>query len=124
MTSDKGVPSTEKSAYTLTDTATWLKNKSTLRPLVKALTKKEDLKNQYSVLLLNQIVHDQVASTGAEWMAAWLVSNEGQTAIGAYGKAELRRASVLPQRLHHLGSVLSRGSRRRPPKPFGKLTPA
>jgi tungstate transport system substrate-binding protein len=77
----------EKTAYTLTDTATWLKMKSTLKPLVKSLTKKEDLKNQYSVLLLNQAKHDRVASAGAEWLAAYLVSYEGQKAIGAYGKA-------------------------------------
>ena len=86
----------EKGAYTLTDTATWLKNRSTLAPLVKTLAKKEDLKNQYSVLLLNQIMHDQVASTGAEWLAAWLVSYEGQRAIGAYGKSTYGQALFFP----------------------------
>jgi tungstate transport system substrate-binding protein len=86
----------EKSAYTLTDTATWLKNRSTLSPLVKTLTKTEDLKNQYSVLLLNQAIHDQVASTGAEWLAAWLVSYDGQKAIGAYGKTEFHQPLFFP----------------------------
>ena len=85
-----------KGAYTLTDTATWLKNQSTLAPLVKTLTKKEDLKNEYSVLLLNQIMHDQVASTGAEWLAAWLVSYEGQRAIGAYGRSTYGQPLFVP----------------------------
>ena len=77
----------EKGAYTLTDMATWLKNQSTLTPLVKLMEKKTDLKNQYSIMLLNQAVHDQVNSTGAEWLAAWFVSYEGQQAIGQYGKS-------------------------------------
>ena len=76
----------EKHAYTLTDTATWLYNRKTLMPdLYRKLNKKADLKNQYSVLLLNQTMHDQVASTNAEWLAAYLVSNAGQAAIAKYG---------------------------------------
>lgn len=86
----------EKRAYTLTDTATWLTNRDNLRPLYRKLTKKADLKNQYSVLLLNQAVHDQVASTGAEWMAAWLVSYRGQKKIGAYGKATFGEPLFFP----------------------------
>ena len=76
----------DKHAYTLTDTATWLYNRKTLVPALWRLLKKSaDLKNQYSVLLLNQTMHDQVASTGAEWLAAWLVSYQGQAAIAKYG---------------------------------------
>jgi tungstate transport system substrate-binding protein len=76
----------DKHAYTLTDTATWLFNRKTLIPdLYRKLNKKADLKNQYSVLLLNQTMHDQVASTNAEWLAAYLVSNAGQAAIAKYG---------------------------------------
>jgi tungstate transport system substrate-binding protein len=86
----------EKNAYTLTDTATWLKNQSTLKPLVKVLSKTEDLKNQYSVLLLNQAIHDQVNSTGAEWLAAWLVSYDGQKAIGAYGVSTYKQPLFYP----------------------------
>jgi tungstate transport system substrate-binding protein len=86
----------EKNAYTLTDTATWLKNKGTLTPLVKVLSKTEDLKNQYSVILLNQAIHDQVSSTAAEWLAAWLVSYEGQAAIGDYGKAQYKQPLFFP----------------------------
>jgi tungstate transport system substrate-binding protein len=86
----------EKDAYTLTDTATWLKNKSTLAPLVKVLSKTEDLKNQYSVLLLNQAIHDQVNSTAAEWLAAYVVSYDGQQAIGNYGKAQYKQPLFYP----------------------------
>ena len=76
----------EKKAYTLTDSATWLSNRKTLMPaLYRKLDKKADLMNQYSVLLLNQAMHDQVASTGAEWLAAWLVSYTGQGRIAKYG---------------------------------------
>jgi tungstate transport system substrate-binding protein len=86
----------EKNAYTLTDTATWLKNKSTLTPLIKVLSKTEDLKNQYSVLLLNQAKHDQVSATAAEWLAAWLVSYDGQKAIGAYGVSTYKQPLFYP----------------------------
>ena len=76
----------DRNAYTLTDSATWLYNRKTLVPALWRLLKKSaDLKNQYSVLLLNQTTHDQVASTGAEWLAAWLVSYEGQAAMAKYG---------------------------------------
>jgi tungstate transport system substrate-binding protein len=90
------ITANEKTAYTLTDTATWLANRSNLRPLYRKLTKKADLKNQYSVLLLNQTIHDQVASTGAEWMAAWLVSNAGQKAIATFGVAKYGEPLFFP----------------------------
>ena len=86
----------EKNAYTLTDMATWLKNKSTLSPLVKLMEKKNDLKNQYSVILLNQQMHEQVNSPAAEWLAAWFVSYEGQKAIGEYGKATYKQPLFYP----------------------------
>ncbi len=87
----------EKHAYTLTDTATWLYNRKTLRPdLYRKLNKKADLKNQYSVLLLNQTMHDQVASTGAEWLAAYLVSFRGQGAISKYGVDPKFDANLAP----------------------------
>jgi len=77
----------EKKAYTLTDVATWIKNKSSAKlspPLYRLLTTRKDLKNQYSVLLVNQNDHPDVNSTGAEFLAEWLVSSNGQKAIGAY----------------------------------------
>ena len=75
----------EKNAYTLTDLATWTKNKALLSPpLVRLLTTTKDLKNQYSINLVNQAQHNNVNSTGAEFLAQWLVSSVGQKAIAAY----------------------------------------
>jgi tungstate transport system substrate-binding protein len=77
----------EKKAYTLTDVATWIKNKTSASlspPLYRLLTTRKDLKNQYSVLLVNQTDHPDVNATGAEFLAEWLVSSNGQKAIGAY----------------------------------------
>lgn len=79
----------EKKAYTLTDVATWVKNKSNPEaplspPLYRLLTTRKDLKNQYSVLLVNQNDHPDVNSTAAEFLAEWLVSRNGQKAIGDY----------------------------------------
>jgi len=79
----------EKRAYTLTDVATWVKNESNPEaplspPLYRLLTTRKDLKNQYSVLLVNQNDHPDVNSTAAEFLAEWLVSSNGQKAIGAY----------------------------------------
>ena len=62
----------DRRAYTLTDLATWVKNKSTLSPLVRLLTTTKDLKNQYSIDLVNQAQHNNVNSTGAEFLAKWL----------------------------------------------------
>jgi tungstate transport system substrate-binding protein len=76
----------EKDAYTLTDMSTYLSLKSTLPNLVPLLKQSADLKNQYDVILINQAVHTQVNAPAAEFMAAYLVSPEGQKAIGAYGK--------------------------------------
>jgi tungstate transport system substrate-binding protein len=74
----------QKRAYTLTDVATWLNNKSTLAPLVPLLTARRDMLNQYSIDLCNQAQHNAVNSTGAELLAEWLVSSSGQTALAAY----------------------------------------
>ena len=74
----------QKRAYTLTDTATWLFNKSTLSPLTPLLTNRRNLLNQYSIDLVNQAEHNDVNSTGAELLAEWLVSSVGQKALAGY----------------------------------------
>jgi len=86
----------QKNAYTLTDTATWLANKANLKPLQVKLTKKADLLNQYSVILLNQAMHPNVNASGAEFLARWIVSNTGQRAIGKYGKSQFGQALFFP----------------------------
>ena len=82
----------EKDAYTLTDMATYLSLKSTLPNLKPLLKESADLKNQYDVILINQALHTQVNAPGAEFLAAYLVSPEGQKAIGDYGKDKYGQA--------------------------------
>ena len=60
------------------------------------LKESADLKNQYNVILINQIKFPQVNASGAEFLAAWLVSPEGQKAIGEYGKAKYGQALFTP----------------------------
>ena len=66
--------------------------------LYRKLRKSADLKNQYSVLLLNQSAPklDQVASAGAEWLAAYLVGYKGQAAIAKYGVDPKFDANLTP----------------------------
>jgi tungstate transport system substrate-binding protein len=85
----------QKDAYTLTDTATFLANKSTLS-LVPLLEKSADLKNLYDVILINQAKFPVVNSAGAEFLASWLVGPEGQRAIAAYGKSTYGQALFFP----------------------------
>jgi tungstate transport system substrate-binding protein len=86
----------EKDAYTLTDMATYLSLKSTLPNLKPLLKESADLKNQYDVILINQVLHTQVNAPGAEFLAAYLVSPEGQKAIGDYGKDKYGQALFTP----------------------------
>lgn len=86
----------EKDAYTLTDMATYLSLKSTLPNLKPLLKESADLKNQYDVILINQALHTQVNAPGAEFLAAYLVSPEGQKAIGEYGKDNYGQALFTP----------------------------
>jgi len=74
----------EKQGYTLTDLATFLSLKDTL-DLVPLFTGSQDLKNVYSVIIVNQDKFPKVNATAAEQMAQVLVSAAGQKAIGAYG---------------------------------------
>ena len=44
------------------------------------------------MILINQALHTQVNAPGAEFLAAYLVSPEGQKAIGDYGKDKYGQA--------------------------------
>lgn len=70
-------------AYTLTDRATWVafRNRANLAVLVEG---DERLFNQYAVIEINPAVHPSVKSAEAKAFADWLVSSEGQDAIGAF----------------------------------------
>lgn len=70
-------------AYVLTDRATWLnfKNRGNLDILVEGDRK---MFNQYGVILVNPARHPHVKTGLGQAFVDWLVSGEGQTAIGAY----------------------------------------
>jgi tungstate transport system substrate-binding protein len=70
-------------AYTLTDRGTWLnfKNRGSLAVAVEGDPR---LINRYDVIELNKQKHDGGKLALAKLFADWLVSAEGQRAIGAY----------------------------------------
>ncbi len=70
-------------AYTITDRGTWLsfKNKGSL---VVAVEGDPRLLNRYDVIELNPERHAGAKLVAAKTFADWLVSSEGQEAIGSY----------------------------------------
>lgn len=80
-------------AYTLSDRGTWLSfnNKAGLRVLVEGA---RALLNRYSVIIPNRAEHRPDGREPARTLADWLVSPEGQAAIGAY--------TVAGQKLFHV----------------------
>jgi tungstate transport system substrate-binding protein len=70
-------------AYTLSDRGTWLsfKNKGTLTVAIEGDPR---LVNRYDVIELNPQKHAGAKLAAARILADWLVSPEGQQAIGAY----------------------------------------
>jgi tungstate transport system substrate-binding protein len=70
-------------AYTLTDRGTWLsfKNKGSLIIIIEG---DPHLINRYDVIELNPRKHGAARLDAAKIFADWLVSPEGQQAIGAY----------------------------------------
>src|ERR1700726_2066149 len=70
-------------AYTLTDRGTWLsfKNKGSLIIVIEGDPR---LINRYDVIELNPRKHGVAKLNSAKTFADWLVSPEGQQAIGAY----------------------------------------
>ncbi|MBT5434623.1 MAG: substrate-binding domain-containing protein [Alphaproteobacteria bacterium] len=70
-------------AYSLTDRATWIafENKSGLALLVEGA---DDLFNQYGVILVNPERFEHVKAAEGQAFIDWLLSGEGQAAIGSY----------------------------------------
>jgi tungstate transport system substrate-binding protein len=70
-------------AYTLSDRGTWLsfKNKGPLKIVVEG---DPELINRYDVIELNPKTHAAAKLAAAHRLAAWLESEPGQAAIGAY----------------------------------------
>lgn len=74
----------EKSAYTLTDRATYLANKANLS--LDILTEKDNsLLNVYHVITVNPDKWPKVNYEGALAFAKWITSAATQTTIGAFG---------------------------------------
>ena len=70
-------------AYALTDRGTWLsfKNRGDLAIVVQG---DERLFNQYGIMLVNPARHAHVKRAAGQALIDWVVSPEGQAAIGAY----------------------------------------
>jgi tungstate transport system substrate-binding protein len=70
-------------AYTLSDRGTWLSfaNKGSLTIVIEGDSR---LINRYDVIQLNPEKHPNAKLAEAEKLAAWLISPEGQQAIGSY----------------------------------------
>lgn len=76
----------EKLGYTLSDRATWLNLADTTE--LKLLCEKDPsgiLKNQYSVICVNPDKNKNINAKGAKVFQKWLLSDDVQTLIGAYG---------------------------------------
>jgi tungstate transport system substrate-binding protein len=73
----------EKRAYTLTDRGTWLSKTEELDMAI-AFEGDPALFNQYGVMAVNPERHGHVKHKEALAFITWLVSGEGQKAIGAY----------------------------------------
>jgi len=75
----------EKRAYTLTDRGTWLATKDKDKLDMIIVTEGDSiLYNQYGVMAVNPDKHKQVQYQEAKKFIDWLVSPEGQKAIGDY----------------------------------------
>ena len=72
-----------KSAYVLSDRATWanFKNRGEQAILVEG---DKALFNQYGVIVVNPAKHPHVKKDSAQKFADWVVSKRGQSVIAAY----------------------------------------
>ncbi|MFK7966473.1 MAG: substrate-binding domain-containing protein [Burkholderiaceae bacterium] len=72
-------------AYVMTDRATWIafKNKAGFKITVQG---DEQLFNQYGVIAVNPVKCPNVKAAAAETFVNWLISEQGQQAIGSYRK--------------------------------------
>lgn len=82
----------EKSAYVLTDKATFLANKDSLPELNIILAEGEDMKNTYSVIECDPETLDGVNTEGAKALIDWLLSDEADALIAEYGKEQYGQA--------------------------------
>lgn len=75
----------EKRAYTLTDRGTWLATKDKDRPEMSVVLEGDPvLFNQYGVMAVNPEKHNHVKYKEAMQFIDWLISKEGQQAVGSF----------------------------------------
>ena len=77
----------QKNGYTITDRATYLKNKDKLS-LVVLCEGDTALLNQYSVMVVNPNKNDKINVLAAMQFSDWFISAKGQQLINQYGVAE------------------------------------
>lgn len=85
----------EKLAYTLTDRGTYLSMKSDLE-LEVVVEKATDLLNQYGVIAVNPDKNPGVHLKEAQLFVEWMLSEETQELIGAFGVEEFGQALFVP----------------------------
>jgi tungstate transport system substrate-binding protein len=73
----------EKSAYTLTDRATWLAAQAPA-DFVEVVSGDARLRNNYGVLVVSEAKHPHVKAALAERFAVWLTSAAGRAAIAEF----------------------------------------
>ena len=85
----------EKRAYTLADRGTYLSLRRTL-DLAVLVEGDATLRNSYRVLVVSPVKHPQVRAAAARRFAEWLVSEEAQRAIGAFGRERFGQPLFVP----------------------------
>jgi len=85
----------EKRAYTLADRGTFLALRKTL-DLAVLVEGDASLRNSYRVIVVSPQKHPKVRAAAARRFAEWLVSEEAQRAIGAFGKERFGQPLFVP----------------------------
>lgn len=75
----------EKRAYTLTDRGTWLATKDRDKlDMIVVLEGDPTLFNQYGIMAVNPEIYKHIKYKDAMEFINWIISKEGQQAIGAF----------------------------------------
>ena len=77
----------EQQAYCLTDKATYLSNRDSLK-LDILLEKGDDMMNTYSLIAVNPDKIDGLNTAGAQAFIDWMLSDEASALIADYGVKE------------------------------------
>lgn len=87
----------EEEGYTLSDRATWLNmSKDTDLKIVCEKDPSGVLNNQYGVICVNPEKNDNMNAEGAKAFQKWIVSEETQKTIGAFGSDQYDEALFVP----------------------------